>query len=1058
VTLTKTVKSLEDCPDAVDVIVLTITSPPVVTPLGDIEVCSGDIVNVDFTSSAGGGEVFTWTNSNPSVGLPANGTGNLSFTSANAPTNPAPATITVSANKDGCPTADGGQDFTITIVDTPVISLGSDNIEETSFDVAWSEIAGATGYNVSISSEDDGINWEETTNAISYSYSGLIGNHVYEVTVEALGAECPPKPVSITVLTIPPVVAFSSIYVNPIGEGSYEVSWNLTTDHTERIISSEVMVLEDYIEEPPFINDKGISPATTIHQITVTDVLKEYVLYIRQRNDTGPSKNSQPYFIDIGRHLNTVESKLFDEIGEVVSHSKAYFDLSGNSLQSQTKNFTKNTILATIPIYDQYHRAIGNTLPAPIGLQEIGYREGILRNEDSEAYDFDDIKEAKPTGTQQNTVGRYYSEENIIEPNTPTTVYPYSITEYYEDGTGEVKSVIGPGEVYRIDGHNAYSGTFPVGSTLNDYMTLRQLIIKESNDVDMTYNAIQNVGIDANGIMGMSIVDKNGNTIMSGVQAEEDATSVKTITNNLSSTSTNRSLYLYLQEGQETVTWSGTGAFKVYDLLNETELEFDFYDTNLPILPAGFYKITANASAHTVSANYKHVIDHISYNFYDDAGRLVASIAPEGVKQMMDAIAENPNYLDVIGPNDQLPFTFMTTYKYNHQGWLLSMTEPDAGTTKYMYRRDGSIRFSQNAEQKRIEDKGNQLGTDINSIYSYTNYDDLGRPIESGEYRLLDYQQPSPPPGGSTPQIYTYEGDDLDDILEDTGNETLDFSNHVDSWVRTFYDIPASNFNALTGLDALYQQDFVMGAVSWTENANIKTWYSYDEMGRVTWMAQKPDGLDLSFVVSYNYDFLGNVNDVSYRSYLDGVKTDEFYHYYFYDADKRLSETFTSQTYYSDEPSLRADATLQAKYEYYLHGPLKRIELGGNLQGIDFTYNIQGWLTAINDPSNAKDQSGFSDDAFSMILEYYETNMTYISSPPTGSLSPQEQHGLLLGNDIPQMASLFMQFSPVISTDVFTDNDTQNTIDLGKYSAEQKHYKELMENYAMSINNKTDNK
>ncbi|MGV3599172.1 MAG: hypothetical protein ACO1PI_15005, partial [Bacteroidota bacterium] len=39
-----------------------------------------------------------------------------------------------------------------------------------------------------------------------------------------------------------------------------------------------------------------------------------------------------------------------------------------------------------------------------------------------------------------------------------------------------------------------------------------------------------------------------------------------------------------------------------------------------------------------------------------------------------------------------------------------------------------------------------------------------------------------------------------------------------------------------------------------------------------------------------------------------------------------------------------------AKYLYYLHGPLARAEIGQNkVQGIDYSYTIHGWLKAVND-------------------------------------------------------------------------------------------------------------
>ncbi|WP_315819578.1 hypothetical protein [Paraflavitalea speifideaquila] len=39
----------------------------------------------------------------------------------------------------------------------------------------------------------------------------------------------------------------------------------------------------------------------------------------------------------------------------------------------------------------------------------------------------------------------------------------------------------------------------------------------------------------------------------------------------------------------------------------------------------------------------------------------------------------------------------------------------------------------------------------------------------------------------------------------------------------------------------------------------------------------------------------------------------------------------------------------EAKYEYYLHGPLARTTIGQQqVQGIDYAYTLQGWLKGMN--------------------------------------------------------------------------------------------------------------
>jgi RHS repeat-associated protein len=90
--------------------------------------------------------------------------------------------------------------------------------------------------------------------------------------------------------------------------------------------------------------------------------------------------------------------------------------------------------------------------------------------------------------------------------------------------------------------------------------------------------------------------------------------------------------------------------------------------------------------------------------------------------------------------------------------------------------------------------------------------------------------------------------------------------------------------------------------------------------------------------VKYTYDLVsGNVNQVSYQA----GSADQFYHKYRYDADNRVVAAYTS-----------ADGKVwdqEAKYFYYVHGPLARVELANDkVQGMDFAYTIQGWIKQVN--------------------------------------------------------------------------------------------------------------
>ena len=163
-------------------------------------------------------------------------------------------------------------------------------------------------------------------------------------------------------------------------------------------------------------------------------------------------------------------------------------------------------------------------------------------------------------------------------------------------------------------------------------------------------------------------------------------------------------------------------------------------------------------------------------------------------------------------------------------------------------------------------------------------------------------------------------------------------------------------------------QEFVLGAVSKTNKDGATTWYSYNDLGQLTWMVQEQPVVGIK-TLDYTYDAAGNVLTVAYQK----GQTDAFYHHYQYDANQRLTTVFTS-------PDGGAK-TLRASYSYYLHGPLKRVELAGNLQGLDYTYTVQGWLKSINNAQKKLDPgqdsptaSGMFKDLFGMRLEYFDND------------------------------------------------------------------------------------
>ena len=150
-------------------------------------------------------------------------------------------------------------------------------------------------------------------------------------------------------------------------------------------------------------------------------------------------------------------------------------------------------------------------------------------------------------------------------------------------------------------------------------------------------------------------------------------------------------------------------------------------------------------------------------------------------------------------------------------------------------------------------------------------------------------------------------------------------------------------------------------------NLIAKTWYNYDGNGNVLWTVKYTAGLGYK-TMDYTYDDLGNVTKSIYQK---GTAAETLVHYFEYDKNNRLVSTYTNTT---DNATTKV---LHAKYSYYLHGPLKRIELGDKLQGLDYVYGIDGKLKSINNANAAKDpgsdggSNGFAADVFGMNFEYH---------------------------------------------------------------------------------------
>jgi RHS repeat-associated protein len=534
---------------------------------------------------------------------------------------------------------------------------------------------------------------------------------------------------------------------------------------------------------------------------------------------------------------NWSEELGFDENGKVVINSRSYYNGLGNTLQTQTKTVSNSKVLVSQPLYDSYYGAAAVTMAAPIVERDFIYKPKFVTNTNNAAYgasDFDtSTKLNNPTAvgaTVPGTLGWYYSSNNTLEPQTPTTNFPYTRT-YAPAGPNPLTvTSAAAGNEYRMgSGHEVKVEKSKIEtSDLQHYSALRTHFTPGATATIVGYKSVTT---DANAKKSVAFTDASGKTLATAVLV-----------------------------GTTYTNWS--------------------------------------------------------YAYYNDGGQLVGSVAPEGV---VIGVTTYPQYV--------------TLYKYDQLGRLIEMTTPDEGVSRYVYSTDGKVRFSENALQ-RTQNK-----------FSYVNYDKLGRVIESGEYSSTGSGfyifQPHTTASPASNSVLN-----LVDNIGYVGVSRKVSAEQARCFDYTFveYDKQASDFpDAATA-----SQENLTLAVSRTENANAITWYSYNEFEQVAKVWQKIFALDNAIkTISYTYDYFGNAIQVAYQQ---GNVNEDFYHYYEYDADQRLSKVYTS----TDGSS----KTLQAHYKYYIHGPLKRVELATDLQGVDYVYNLDGSLKLINHPDPAKDPGG----------------------------------------------------------------------------------------------------
>ncbi len=383
---------------------------------------------------------------------------------------------------------------------------------------------------------------------------------------------------------------------------------------------------------------------------------------------------------------------------------------------------------------------------------------------------------------------------------------------------------------------------------------------------------------------------------------------------------------------------------------------------------------------------------HFVLSYYDQAGNLSRTVPPNGTYDYYnelpdpDKTFQTSTELDQVTSARQVSSTVVpdywrwdTRYTYNSLNQITTQNLPDHGSetalniepsrdgiSTFKYDDLGRLVFSQNPKQA------------DNNKYSYTAYDQLGRIVEAGQAK--------------NPNTYNNWYNQAAIFTWGTAQGyAADFLNLCDKEqiTHTYYDSgPSTNLSSAFPNNSL---DNLRGRVAFAEyydtevqldnqNAISGSYYSYDELGNVKALTQRLKN-GFSKHLEYEYDLVsGNVNKVIYQR----NEKDQFIHRYHYDEDNRIVQVETSLD--------NCIWDLEAKYFYYPHGPLARVELGSQeVQGIDYVYTIHGWIKGTNaiglnsdlDPGQDGEASGvhasFAPDELGYMLNYYDGDFQSIS-------------------------------------------------------------------------------
>lgn len=350
-----------------------------------------------------------------------------------------------------------------------------------------------------------------------------------------------------------------------------------------------------------------------------------------------------------------------------------------------------------------------------------------------------------------------------------------------------------------------------------------------------------------------------------------------------------------------------------------------------------------------------------TYYVYDDFGNLIFVLTPEAEASYQT-------------PTQSILDNLCYQYKYDFKNRLVEKKLPGKAKEYLIYNDLGSPIMMQDGELR----KKNQ--------WQFTKYDELGRVIYTGlvnnsasrtaiqalandELVLYDTRKTSSPLNIGGAQIYytnnSFPNSNIAEIL------TIQYyDSYLPNGADGYFSRPSTN-NLNESLTIKVKslmtvtREKVLGSsspVKW-----INTTMGYDKYGRPVWIKKENQHLSSTTTVQNDLDFDGNILETKTYHTKSGIASAiDLYDYFSYDHYGRMIEHSQKLNSESQE--------LISRSFYDELGQLESKQVGGDINGLglqqlDFSYNVRGWLTSVNDINS------LGNDVFAYRLNYNNRTM-----------------------------------------------------------------------------------